>query len=226
MRKIDNKAQGSSFLMLMLLFLMILFIMPMIGPFLGYYFGLVLDPLIGFGGKYPILTLFFAGLIVVLFSSLLTNFFTNWRKMGESQEIAKAFQQEISKARKEGNTNRMKKLMQMQPEIFKKQQEAQGGMMKPMVFLIIFIYPIFFWLRGNPGSGFGFLVNLDHYYFTVPWASDVSLYSSPFNFGSAWMWLYLIFSMVTGQILRQGLKYISWSDTWRNIKGKIKPSRV
>lgn len=217
MKKMNNKAQGSM-LLYMMLFLLIMFIFAStgIGYILGYYFGLVLEPAIGFSGNYPILTLFFAGLIVVFLSSFFTNLFTDWKKMGESQEITKAFQAEMTKARKEGNQNRMKKLMQMQPEIMKKQTESSSGMMKPMLFLIIFIWPIFIWLRE-------FLSALDHYYFTVPWADGISLFDKPFLMG-AWLWLYLIFSMIVGQLIRQGLKYISWSNWWNNIRGKIRPS--
>jgi uncharacterized membrane protein (DUF106 family) len=216
MRKLDNEAQGSMLILLLVFILLIFFIMPPLAPYLAYYLSLILDPIIGFGGNYPILTLFLAGLIVVFLSSLLTNFFTNWKKMGEAQEASKAFQQEITKARKEGNTNRITRLMKMQPDIMRKQTEASGGMMKPMIFLIIFIWPIFLWLRL-------FLQGVPHYYFTVPWANQVSFFSYPLLF-QAWLWLYLIFSMVIGQIIRQGLKYVTWSDSWKNIKAKIRPS--
>jgi uncharacterized membrane protein (DUF106 family) len=220
MKKLDDKAQGSNFLMLMILLLLMFIIMPYLGPPLGAIFGLALDPLIGFGGNYPVLTLFFSGLIVVLLSSLLTNFFTDWKKMGESQDIAKAFQNEVGKARKEGNTNRIQRLMKMQPEIMKRQTEASGGMMKPMVFLIIFIWPIFLWLRA-------FLtLEVPHYYFTLPWGSDIPLISRDTFIMQAWLWLYLVFSMILGQILRQGLKLASWSNWWKGIKAKIRPSSV
>ncbi len=147
MKKLDNKAQGSTLLMLMVLLMLMFFIMPYLAPIMAGYLHFVLMPIIGFNGQYPVLTLFFAGIIVVLLSSLLTNFFTDWKKMGESQEMSKAFQKEITKARREGNTGQISKLMKMQPEIMKRQTEASGGMMKPMVFLIIFIWPIFIWLR-------------------------------------------------------------------------------
>lgn len=219
MRKMDNKAQGSNLLMMMILLMLMFFIMPTLAPWMAGYLHYVLMPLIGFNSQYPVLTLFFAGIIVVLFSSLLTNFFTDWKKMGESQETSKAFQREISKARREGNTNRVNRLMKMQPEIMRKQTEASGGMMKPMLFLIILIWPIFIWLRA-------FLSGLPHYYLTVPWANQVSFFSYPFNFGQAWLWLYLISSIAVGQVIRQGLKYLSWTDWWKNIKGRIRPSSV
>ena len=218
MRKMNDLAQGSNLLMLMILMMLMFFIMPYFGPILGYYFGLVLYPVIGFNGNFPILTLFFSGLIVVLLSSLLTNFFTDWKKMGESQEISRAFQREITKARREGNTNRVNKLMKMQPEIMRRQTEASGGMMKPMVFLIIFIWPIFMWLRN-------FLTfDVSHYHFTLPWSSGVPLISNNTFIMQAWLWLYLVFSLVLGQLLRQGLKYISWSNWWKNIKARIRPT--
>ena len=48
MKKMNNNAQGSNLLLLMIFMMIILFIMPTFGPILGYYFGLVLEPLIGF----------------------------------------------------------------------------------------------------------------------------------------------------------------------------------
>ncbi len=132
------------------------------------------------------------------------------------QELSRAFQKEVTAARKEGNTNRVNKLMKMQPEIMKKQTEAQSGMMKPMIFLFIFIVPIFMWLRY-------FLGDLSYYYFTTPWANGVLLYYKPFLMQS-WLWIYMMFSMVVGQIIRQGLKWISWTDWWKNTKVKILPS--
>ena len=220
-KPLDNKAQGSNLILLMIVFFLIFFVFSNPGIQAGMINlgNTVFYPIIGFGGQYPVLTIFLAGIIVVTLSSLLTNFFTDWIKMGEAQETSKAFQKEIQKARKEGNTNRVSKLMKMQPEIMKKQTDASGGMMKPMVFLIIFIWPIFMWLRA-------FLASLPHYYFTSPWADHVSFFSWPFGFGQAWLWLYLIFSMVIGQLIRQGLKYLSWTDWWKNIKKRIRPSSV
>ncbi|UCB59581.1 MAG: DUF106 domain-containing protein [Thermoplasmatales archaeon] len=217
----DNKAQGSMFLYLLIFLFLIFFVFSNQAVQLAMInFGqAVFYPIIGFGGQYPVLTIVFAGLLVVILSGLLTNFFTDWKKMGASQEVTRAFQQEIQKARREGNTNRINKLMKMQPEIMKKQQEASSGSMKPMLFLIIFIYPIFMWLRF-------FLVGLPHYYFTTPWANEVSFFSWPFGFGQAWIWLYIIFSFVIGHIIRQALKLISWSNWWKNIRAKIRPSKV
>jgi len=215
MKKMDNKAQGSQMMLLMLFLIMMLFIMPTFGPILGRYAGYALEPTIGFGGDFPVLTLFFAGIIVVTVSSLLTNLFTDWMAMGKAQEVSRAFQKELQKARREGNTNRINKLMKMQPQIMKMTTQSSSGMMKPMVFLMIIIWPIFIWLRS-------FLAGLDYYYFTVPWSSGVSFWDSVVF--SVWLWIYLMVSIVFGQLIRQGLKIITFSEWWKNLKGNIKPS--
>ena len=214
----DDKAQGSMFLYLILFIVLIFVVMPYIGTPLGIAFGYLLEPVIGFNGNYPVLTLFFAGVIVVVFSSFLTHIFTDWKKMGASQEIMKGFQKEMAEARKSGNTNRVAKLMKMQPELMRRQTEASSGMMKPMLFLVVFIFPIFMWLRM-------FLGNLTYYSFTVPWATHISLFGNPILF-QTWLWLYLIFTLICGQLLRQGLKWISWSDWWKSVKSRIRPSSV
>ncbi|MFO8078254.1 MAG: EMC3/TMCO1 family protein [Thermoplasmatota archaeon] len=221
MAKKSSAAQGSSqLLLLMLLMFVMLFIFgdPSISSFLATSLNSVFYPLIGFDGAFPVLTLILAGVIVVFLSSFFQNLFTDWKKMGESQQMTKAFQKQISKARKEGDTNQVNKLMKKQPEIMRRQTEASSGMMKPMFFLFIFIVPIFMWLRF-------FLGNLSYFYFTVPWATGVSLFDKPIGFlWQAWLWLYLVFSMVVGQVIRQGLKWISWSDWWKETKKKILPS--
>jgi len=219
-KKMDNKAQGNMMMYMMIMLIMIfVFTSTGIGYYLGYYFGLVLEPIIGFGGRYPVLTIVLAGVIVVTLSGSLTNFFTDWKKMGEVQQTQKAFSAEMQKARREGNTNRVNKLMKMQPELMKKQQDASSGSMKSMLFLFIFIWPIFIWLRT-------FLAGLSYYHFTLPWANSVTLLPSGADkfIMQNWLWLYLIFSMVIGQVIRQGLKYVSWTDWWKNVKSKISPS--
>ena len=219
MRKLDNYAQANQMLLLLMLMFVLMFVFsdPNISSMMLNVANTILYPVIGFGGEYPVFTLFLAGLIVVTLSSLLTNFFTDWKKMGESQELSKAFQKEMTKARKEGNTNRLNKLMKMQPEIMKKQTDASSGMFKPMIFLMIFIWPIFMWLRA-------FLGGLDYYYLTLPWENTVSLIPEEGKFlFQTWLWIYLFTSMMVGQVLRGGFKWISWTPWWEKAKKKILP---
>ncbi|EMR75133.1 putative membrane protein [Thermoplasmatales archaeon SCGC AB-540-F20] len=214
----NDKAQGSQLLMLMLLMFVMIFIFgdPNIRSMIALSLNSVFYPIIGFGGNYPLLTIFLAGILVVFLSSFFTNLFTDWKAMGKAQEASRAFQKEINKARKEGNTNRVKKLMKMQPQIMKMTTESSSKMMKPMLFLFIFIAPIFIWI-------IHFLGNLEYYFFTVPWTTGVSLFDKVILM-SNWFLVYLLISMVLGQLIRQGLKWISWSDWWQNIRKNIRPS--
>ena len=204
--------------MLMLLMFVMIFIFgdPNIRSTIALSLNSVFYPLIGFGGNYPLLTIFLAGILVVFLSSFFTNLFTDWKAMGKAQEASRAFQKEINKARREGNTNRVKKLMKMQPQIMKMTTESSSKMMKPMLFLFIFIAPIFIWI-------IHFLGGLNYYFFTVPWTTGVSLFDKTVIM-SNWFFVYLLISMVVGQLIRQGLKWISWSDWWQNIKKNIRPS--
>ena len=204
--------------MLMLLMFVMIFIFgdPNIRSMIALSLNSVFYPIIGFDGNYPLLTVLLAGILVVFLSSFFTNLFTDWKAMGKAQDASRAFQKEINKARKEGNTNRVKKLMKMQPQIMKMTTESSSKMMKPMLFLFIFIAPIFIWI-------IHFLGNLEYYFFTVPWTTGVSLFDKVILM-SNWFLVYLLISMVLGQLIRQGLKWISWSAWWQNIKKNIRPS--
>ena len=223
MKKLDDFAQTGQMLLLMLLLFVMLFIFSDVNirNLIAVSLNSVFAPLIGFNGANPFFTIVLAGIIVVFLSSLCTHLFTNWKAMGQAQEASKAFNKEITKARREGNTNRMQKLMKMQPQIMRMTTQSSGGMMKSMFFLFIFIAPIFIWL-------IYFLGSMIYYsYFTVPWGNGISLFGrvggGPISI-SYWFLLYMIFSFLAGQMIRQGLKWISWSNRWQNIRKAIKPS--
>ena len=135
-------------LLLMLLLFVMIFIFgdANIRNIIALSLNSVFAPVIGFSGANPLLTIVLAGIIVVFLSSFFTHLFTNWKAMGQAQEASKAFNKEITKARKEGNQNRLQKLMKMQPQIMSMTTQSSGGMMKSMFFLFIFIAPIFIWL--------------------------------------------------------------------------------
>lgn len=220
MKKLDNVAQAGQMLLLMLLlFIMILiFGDANIRNVVALSLNSAFAPLIGFGGANPLMTIVLAGIIVVFLSSLFTHIFTNWKAMGQAQEASKAFNKELTKARREGNTNRLQKLMKMQPKIMQMTTQSSGGMMKSMFFLFLFIAPIFIWLTY-------FLGTIIHYsYFTVPWGSGVSLFGRESIIMSNWFLLYMVFSFLAGQLIRQALKWVSWTPWWQNIRKTIRPT--
>ena len=102
MKKMDNKAQGSQMLMFLFIMLLVVFIFgdPGIRSWIEVTFNSALYPIIGFEGNFPIITIVLAGTIVVFLSSFFHNLFTDYKKMGEAQEIMKAYQAEMKKATK------------------------------------------------------------------------------------------------------------------------------
>lgn len=220
MRKLDNVAQTGQMLLLMLLLFVMMFILgdANIRNLVSSSLNTVFAPLIGFGGANPFLTIVLAGIVVVFLSSLFTHLFTNWKAMGQAQEASKAFNKELTKARKEGNNNRLQKLMKMQPQIMRMTTQSSGGMMKSMFFLFLFIAPIFIWLTFFLGN------STSYSFFTVPWATGVSLFGRDASIMSNWFLMYMIFSYLAGSLIRQGLKWISWSNRWQQIRNTIRPS--
>jgi len=215
MRKMNSQGQqtGQLLLIMMLLFVfMFVFASPGIRDFIASGLNKGLAPIIGFGGRNPLMTILLSGVIVVFLSSLLTHLFTDWRAMGKAQDVQRAFSKEMSKARREGNTNRMQKLMKMQPEIMKLSTSASSGTMKSMLFLFLFIAPIFIWLTY-------YLSLVTYTYFTTPWATHVSLFGHQLLI-SNWFFLYLVFSFLAGSLFRQGLRWVSWSAWWKGLRGK------
>ncbi|HVL49493.1 MAG TPA: EMC3/TMCO1 family protein [Candidatus Thermoplasmatota archaeon] len=141
------KSMGSTFLLLITFGAVFLILFnPELSAQIGRYVGFVLEPIIGFGREAPVLTIFGASIIMVVTTTVIRHFFTDWVKMARTQEIMRAFQKEFSEARKSNNSYRMKKLTEQQPELMQHQMEMQGQTMKPMAFTMLVVIPIFAWL--------------------------------------------------------------------------------
>lgn len=199
---------GGFLLTYLVLFLIMMFIaIPGIRISIARALDPLLYPIIGFGGSYPILTVSLAGLVMITLSSIFTNIFIDWKVQARAQEMAKHFQEELRKARAENDTEKIKKLMKLQPKILQAQSQSTGGLSKQMIFVLIFITPIFIWLMF-------FLQRIPYLYFSTPWADAVSFTGRNFLIISNWFLFYLVFSTTVGQVIRQTLKYLKVSGKW------------
>jgi uncharacterized membrane protein (DUF106 family) len=86
------------FILLMLAFL-ILFD-PTIRETLGSAVGAVFYPAFGFGGDFPVLTIFIGGSVVICISAVIRHFATDWLAMAKTQDRMRAFQKEYREAMK------------------------------------------------------------------------------------------------------------------------------
>jgi len=132
----------------LLVFMFALFIMfdQNTRTFLGELIGYVLNPVIGFNGQYPLLTLVLAGLIMVTFSITVRTFFTDNVEMARNQKVMAAFNQELRQARIDNNLYKIKKLTEHQQEIMSKSMDMSTKQLKLMPATLIFIIPIFAWV--------------------------------------------------------------------------------
>lgn len=141
------KSSSSTFLLLMS-FVVVAFLIfdPTMRDLLGKAVGFVFDPVLGFGGKYPLWTVTLAGVIMILASTVVRHFLVDWVKMARVQEVMRHFQKEFRDAQKSNNTYKMKRLTEAQPEILQLQSEMSGEQLKPMALTMIVVIPIFIWL--------------------------------------------------------------------------------
>ena len=173
---------------------------------LGQWVGVVMDPLIGFDGRYPVLTIVIAGTLMVLATTLLRHFTTDWLEQARAQAYMRSFTKEFSAARKANNTFKMKKLQDKQPEVMMKQQELQAKQMKTMPFTMIIVIPLFAWV-------FEFLTQLDYWWYSSPWNPRVDMFET--TVFPHWVLLYMTLSIPLGALVQKAMKYASWKERWQ-----------
>ncbi len=199
-----QKQQSSLLFFMVLMFSMFILFDQNLRSAMGNAVGIVFFPLFGFGYRYPVLTVFLAGSVVIIVSTLIRHFTTDWIEMAKNQEIMSKFQKEYRKARLENNKYMIKKLEKLQPKIMQKQTEASSKQMKLMPVTMLIFIPVFTWI-------WDFLMGVDHYYFDVPWAMHVSLFDKSVIFAN-WILLYMLMSIPLTQVIQYLFKFISWSE--------------
>ncbi len=198
------KQQSSMGFFLLLMVAMLILFDPKTRAGLANIVNYVFFPLFGFHYKYPVLTIFLAGSVVIIISALIRHFATNWVEMAKMQDMVSFFQREYRKALKSQNKYKIKKLQALQTEIMKKQSEVSSQQMKLMPITLIIFVPIFTWM-------WEFLLSLAekgyHYYIDVPWKLHVSLFTS--HVLPNWILLYSLLSIPLTQIIQYILR-LKW----------------
>lgn len=184
---------------------------------LGTWAGFVLDPLIGFGGRYPVLTILIAGAVLVVATTVLRHFTTDWIETARTTAYSRHFQKEMMAARKENNSYKIKKLTEAQPEMMRRTQEMNSKQLKTMPVTMLVAVPLFAWLST-------FLARLDYTWFSAPWNAGIDMFTSngilPFGRdGSSvfqhWILLYMTLSIPLGALIQKTMKYFAWKERWQ-----------
>lgn len=180
---------------------------PTLRSALGGAMSFVMNPIIGFGGAYPILTLLFAGMITSTVSIAGRHFFVDWVAQAKTQKIMSAFNKERRDAMMKQNLAKLKKLNEMSSEIMQDSMKQTMNQMKPLAFTMLIIIVLFAWL-------YSFIAYeaVDTAY-SVPWAFNANLVHSTLL--PNWLLVYILISIPFGQVVGRLLKYFTFKKTLR-----------
>jgi len=205
------KKSGGSFTTI---FTLLLVYIVLIDPFklgirtkLGVWSGYVLDPVFGFGGRWPVLTILLAGTFTIVVTTVIRHFTTDWLEQARMGAYMRSFNKELLAARKENNTYKVKKLQDRQPDVMRMQQEMQAKQMRTMPLTTVVVVPLFAWL-------FLFLERLGYWWFSAPWNPRVDMFSS--TVFPHYMLLYMALSIPLGALVQKAMKYASWKERWQS----------
>ncbi len=212
-----------SFTRFMMIFLVLLAILTIIQPGMATEFGTltgyVLMPIIGFGGRFAVLTILLAGALTTGVSSILRDHYTDWIKMVKIQKTNAAFQKEMREALRKGNRTQIEKLRKIQQGFMKDQMDVQLNTMKPLAWTFFLFIVLFAWLSVFVNNT---LSDTGGQYFAVPWASNVFVNYVPFWLPS-WILMYSLLAIPIGQILTRVLKYVRFRKKLLAMGLPLKP---
>lgn len=186
---------------------------PSLRLLLGTYAGYAMEPVLGFGGRLPVLTILLSGALLVIASTVVRHFTTDWLETAKTQAHMRHFQKEMMKARKENNTYKIKILTEFQPQMMAKSQKMQSAQLKTMPLTMIIAVPLFAWL----GT---WLYRLDYTWYSAPWNLNVDMFTTNgVVFGSSvmphWVLLYICLSIPLGSLVQKSMKYLAWKERWQ-----------
>lgn len=197
------------------MFILAIFILfdPTLRNGLGAIVGYGLEPVVGFGGQYPVVTLFITGMIMTGLTIVIRHFFIDYVEQIRSQKIVAAFNKELRQAKMENNTFKTKKLMEQQAKILQKSMSVTSSQLKLMPITLIIVIPIFAWLSV-------FMSRVVSTAFSVPWAFNADLSAAVVL--PAWILLYSLISLPFGQFLMRTLRYFSFRKRLNQLKAEGK----
>lgn len=197
------------------MFMLAIFILfdPTLRNGLGAIVGYGLEPVVGFGGQYPVVTLFTTGMIMTGLTIVIRHFFIDYVEQIRSQKIVAAFNKELRQAKMENNTFKTKKLMEQQAKILQKSMSVTSSQLKLMPITLIIVIPIFAWLSV-------FMSHMVSTAFSVPWAFNADLSAAVVL--PAWILLYSLISLPFGQFLMRTLRYFSFRKRLNQLKAEGK----
>ena len=180
---------------------------------IGQGLNFAFEPLIGFGGNWPVVTLVVAGLIMITLSTLIRSYMTDFVAQARNQKISSEFNKEMRQARLENNLYKLKKLQEEQPKMMAKSMESSTTMMKTMPITMLVVIPIYAWV-------WYFLQNVvspDLLSIHLPFA-EVNLLSTLWIL-PMWIVIYTMISLPIGQLENRVVRYFLLQKRLKELDG-------
>lgn len=231
MQSLPQPQMQSKTMLGMMLVLVVMMVVMMFRAYIGQALDVVFC-VIAFDGKYPVLTLIIAGLIMITVSTIVRSLLTDPIKMARNQQIQSDFNKEFRQARIENNLFKMKKLQELQPQIMAMSMEASTQQMKTMPITMIVLLPVYAWVwyfllvgdfQGVTGQYFS-AENMP--LVDIPWAQGYDLNKYLLGFMPSWIVIYTMVSLPIGQIENRLIRFIFLRRDLRKLDLEVKKAET
>ncbi len=231
MQQLPQPQMQSKTMMGMMLVLVVMMVVMMFRSYIGQALDCVFK-YIAFDGKYPVLTLIIAGLIMITVSTIVRSLLSDPIKMARNQQIQSDFNKEFRQARIENNLFKMKKLQEMQPQIMAMSMEASTQQMKTMPITMIVLLPVYAWvwyflLVGDFNGVTGqYFTESNPPLVDIPWAQGYDLNKYLLGFMPSWIVIYTMVSLPIGQIENRLIRFIFLRKDLRRLDLEAKKAET
>lgn len=131
----------------MLITLVVMMVIMIFNEQIGRGLNFVFEPILGFRGRYTVVTLIVAGIMMTGVSTIIRAWMTDMVSQTQNQREMSAFNAELRQARLENNLYKIKKLTNQQQQMMGKQMQGTSNMMKVMPVTMLIIVPVYAWVR-------------------------------------------------------------------------------
>ncbi|BAB59496.1 hypothetical protein [Thermoplasma volcanium GSS1] len=196
--------------MLIMLGSLFIVITPSSRDAVGNLLNVVLIPTIGFGYRYPLLSIILTGVIIGVILSIPRYFFTDWVKMGKMQNTMKAFNEAIRAAYRERDMKKINKLNSMRMQMSMDQYQLSMNTMKPLLVISVLTILFYAWL-------FVFVGKIPYNYIAFPWDFNINISTAHFWIMPYWIFMYFLTEIVVSYFITMIMKYIDFTLRLRRI---------
>ncbi len=236
MQQMQQPAMSNKTMIGMLLVFVIMFAVAQFRKQIGGALDFIFQ-YIAFDGRYPVLTLVIAGVIMITVGSVIRGFLQDPIKMARNQQIQSDFNKEFRQARIENNLFKMKKLEEMQPQIMAMSMEQSTNQMKVMPVTMLFVIPVYAWVWyflstgdvDDPGkyfcTGNDIFDTWGYVRVQMPWTAIDLNGTLFFNF-PVWIFVYTMISLPIGQIENRLIRLYFLKKELRRLDLEVKRAEI